>query len=52
VSAFPTPASVVEPRRIAVPAPLVATGRTLALVALALLVPGEAARIADRLGHG
>ena len=51
MSAIPTPASVAEPRRIAVPAGLVTTGRTLALLALALLVPGEAARIGADLGR-
>ena len=51
MSALPTPASVAEPRRIALPTGLVTAGRTVALLALALLVPGEAARIGADLGR-
>lgn len=45
MSALPSPASVAAPRRLVVPAALVTCGRTAAMLALALLVPGEAARI-------
>jgi hypothetical protein len=52
VSAIPTPApglaeprTLAGPRRIAVPAGLVAAARTAAMLGLVLLVPGEAARI-------
>ena len=58
MSAIPTPApglaeprTLVEPRRIAVPTGLVAAARTVAMLGLVLLVPGEAARIGADL-HG
>jgi hypothetical protein len=51
MSAIPSPAPLSAPsaRGIAVPGALVTAGRTLVLLALALLVPGEAARISERL---
>jgi hypothetical protein len=50
VSAIPSPGAldVTAPRRLTMPAGLVAAGRTLMLLGLALFVPGEAARISDR----
>jgi hypothetical protein len=51
MSAIPSPAPLTAPRPtgLAVPAPLVQAGRTLVLLGLVLLVPGEAARIGERL---
>ena len=52
MSALPTttvPLEAPRPRTLTVPPALVATGRTLMLLGLALLVPGEAARISSRL---
>ena len=51
MSAIPSPAplDLTAPRGLALPAGLVTAGRTIALLGLALLVPGEAARISERL---
>ena len=51
MSAIPSPAApaLVAPSRPALPAALVRTGRTLALLGLVLLVPGEAARVGTGL---
>jgi hypothetical protein len=51
MSAIPSPAPLAAPRPggLAVPAALVTAGRTLVLLALVMLVPGEAARIGERL---
>jgi hypothetical protein len=50
MSAIPSPAplTAAEPPRLTVPAGLVVAGRTLLLLGLALLVPGEAARVCER----
>ena len=45
----PAPLDLTAPRRLTVPLGLVTAGRTIALLGLALLVPGEAARISARL---
>ena len=51
MSAIPTtaPLAAPQPRGLAVPGALVTAGRTVALLALVLLVPGEAARVSERL---
>ena len=52
MSALPTttaPLGAPAPRTLTVPPALVAVSRTLVLLGLALLVPGEAARISARL---
>jgi hypothetical protein len=51
VSAIPTPATLVEREPVRVPGleGLALAGRTLALLALALLVPGGAERIGARI---
>ncbi len=50
MSAIPTPAaSLAEPRRLTLPAGLVTTWRTMLLLGLVLLVPGEADRIGSTL---
>jgi hypothetical protein len=49
MSAISSPAPIAAPRPT-VPAGLVAAGRTIALVALVLFVPGEAARIGADVG--
>ena len=51
MSAIPSPAPLAapRPRPVAMPAALVTAGRTLVLLGLVLFVPGEAARISERL---
>jgi hypothetical protein len=52
MSALPTPSvslAAPRPRTLVVPPALVTASRTLMLLGLALLVPGEAARISERL---
>jgi hypothetical protein len=51
MSAIPTPATLVEHEPVRVPGleGLAFAGRTLTLLALALLVPGEAERIGSRI---
>jgi hypothetical protein len=51
VSAIPTPVTLVEREPIRIPgmAGLAVAGRTAMLLALALLVPGEAERIGSRI---
>lgn len=51
MSAIPSPAPISAPaaRELVIPGALVTAGRTLMLLALALLVPGEAERISERL---
>ena len=51
MSAIPSSAPIAapQPRPIAVPQGLATAGRTLMLLGLVLLVPGEAARISERL---
>lgn len=52
MSALPTttaPLAAPRPRTLTAPPALVTAGRTLMLLGLALLVPGEAARISSRL---
>ena len=51
MSAIPTTAPITapRPRGLAVPRALVTAGRTLVLLGLVLLVPGEAARISEQL---
>ena len=53
MSAIPSPASLAAPAsarpQLAVPGALATAGRTIVLLALAMLVPGEAERISARL---
>jgi hypothetical protein len=51
MSAIPTPAPFVEREPVRIPGleGLALAGRTLAMLALALLVPGEAERIGSRI---
>ena len=51
MSALPSSAPITAPQPggLAVPEPLVTAARTVVLLALVLLVPGEAARISERL---
>jgi hypothetical protein len=53
MSAIPSSAPLAAPAsarpQLAVPGALITAGRTVALLALAMLVPGEAARISARL---
>ena len=51
MSAIPTPATLVEREAVRVPGleGLAVAGRTMLLLALALLVPGEAERIGARI---
>jgi hypothetical protein len=52
VSAIPSPVTLADAGRpgVRVPAGVLRVGRTAALLALAMLVPGEAARIGSDLG--